>query len=502
LKSALNKGNSIYSSCSSNIAQPLTIHPFRMLNHLLSVALLFIHLQSGAYGYDPTWDSLDSRPLPAWYDGAKVGIFMHFGPYAVPGVGSEWFWSRWHNGDNEVCQFMKDNYRPNFSYQDFGPELKMEFFDANQFADLVKASGAKYFVFTTKHHDGFTNFPSPYTFGWNSVDVGPNRDVLGELRDAFKRHQDLHFGIYYSLFEWYNPMYLRDKANNFQTREYVKNKMLPEMKYLATHYKPDVWWSDGDWEANPEYFDSKEFLAWLYTYGPTNQTIVTNDRWGRGTAQKHGGFYSGPDRFNPGHKLDHKFENAFTIDLMSWGYRRNININSVMPIEKLVGIVAEIVSCNGNVLINVGPTKEGTICPIFQERLTQLGQWLAVNGEAIYDTKPFKYQNDSVSQTPQVWYTQKSDVVYAIALGWPDDDTLILGDVELTEQSTVELLGLSGQKLQFTKSGPNKTAIKFPSMSKFVQKCGKKCMPAYTLKLQSVSPRNHRAFDKIELELV
>ena len=149
---------------------------------------------------------------------------------------------------------MTANYPPKFTYQDFGSQLTMEFFDPNWFADVVTASGAKYLVFTSKHHDGFANFDSSYTFGWNSVSIGPNRDVvkvtwkirtkkrarfqllasIKDLKNAFQaKDPQFHFGIYYSLFEWLNPLYLKDKANKFQTREYVLNKMLPEMKQLA-----------------------------------------------------------------------------------------------------------------------------------------------------------------------------------------------------------------------------------------------------------------------------
>ena len=116
-----------------------------------------------SFAFDPDWASLDARPLPPWYDGAKVGIFMHFGPYAVPGFSSEWFWNAWHEGRPGTVEFMKDNYPPDFTYQDFGAELKMEFFNASQFAQLVKDSGAKlvpnlyqtmlifYFGFSTLH---------------------------------------------------------------------------------------------------------------------------------------------------------------------------------------------------------------------------------------------------------------------------------------------------------------------------------------------------------------
>ena len=209
-------------------------------------------------------------------------------------------------------------------------------------------------------------------------------------------------------------------------------------------------------------------------------------RWGRGTSQTHGGYYSGPDKYNPGHILKHKFENAFTVDGGSWGYRRNINIGDILSVEQLVATVAEIVSCNGNVLINVGPTKEGTIIPVFQERLTQLGQWLGVNGEAIYDTKPFKYQNDSMSKNPQVWYTSKAGSVYAISLGWPQDDVLQLGDVKATAQTKVTLLGYNAP-LEF-KQNSKTLAIQLPKMSSFVATCGKKCLPGLSFKLEKVTP--------------
>lgn len=114
---------------------------------------------------------------------------------------------------------MEDNYSPKFTYQDFGPELKMEFFNPDKIAQTVLDSGAKYLVFTSKHHDGFANFDSSYTFGWNSVSIGPGIDVLKHLKDAFlSQDPSFHFGIYYSLFEWLNPLYLRDKSHSFQTR--------------------------------------------------------------------------------------------------------------------------------------------------------------------------------------------------------------------------------------------------------------------------------------------
>ncbi|MEE6525040.1 hypothetical protein FKM82_024822, partial [Ascaphus truei] len=127
-------------------------------------------------------------------------------------------------------------------------------------------------------------------------------------------------------------------------------------------------------------------------------TVVTNDRWGTGCMCKHGGFYTCTDRYNPGHLLPHKWENCMTIDKSSWGYRRNALISELLTIEQLVQELVETVSCGGNLLLNIGPTSDGRIPVIFEERLKQMGQWLQINGEAIYSTKPWRAQNDSVTQ--------------------------------------------------------------------------------------------------------
>merc|ERR1711962_334774 len=222
--------------------------------HVLLVYLLPI----AAGQYTPDWPSIDSRPLPAWYDSAKVGIFMHWGPYSVPGVSSEWFWFQWNRrdpnnaGDMAIVKHMAAFYPPDFTYQQFGPQFRAEFFNATEWAELVQQSGAKYLVFTSKHHDGFSNWPSSRNFGWNSRDIGPKRDVIGELAEAFQ-HVDVRFGLYHSLFEWFNPLYLQDKSNNYTTQDFVKNKIGPELRELIHKYKPQVLWSDGEWEATDDY---------------------------------------------------------------------------------------------------------------------------------------------------------------------------------------------------------------------------------------------------------
>ncbi|XP_022080494.1 alpha-L-fucosidase-like [Acanthaster planci] len=397
----------------------------------------------GAVGkYEPNWASLDSRPLPPWYDEAKIGIFMHWGVFSVPSFGSEWFWWNWQGAhDAAYVNFMKQNYPPGFTYADFAPHFTTEFYDPKTFAEIVQASGAKYVVLTSKHHEGFTNWPSKYSWNWNSMDVGPKRDLVGELATAFRTYaKDVHFGLYHSLFEWFNPLYLQDKKGGFKAQEYVRDVALPELYEIIENYKPDVLWSDGDWEATADYWNSTEFLAWLYNSSPVNATVATNDRWGQGTSCKHGGYYTCHDRYNPGVLQKHKWENAMTIDRKSWGFRREAVLADYYDMEYLTKTLAETISCGGNLLMNIGPTHDGRIVPIFEERLRQMGTWLKVNGEAVYSTKPWVAQNDTM--TPGVWYTTKEGPVYAIVLDWPANNELDLGvPMGKVGQTKVSMLG-------------------------------------------------------------
>jgi alpha-L-fucosidase len=341
---------------------------------------------------------------------------------------------------------MKQNYRPDFTYADFAAMFTAEFYNPSQWADIFQAAGAKYVVLTSKHHEGFTNWPSKVSFNWNAMDVGPKRDLVGDLGKAIKAKPGMHFGLYHSMMDWYHPLYLEDKAGGWKTNKFPVEKSLPELHEIVNAYEPDIVWSDGDWEAPDSYWNSTGFLAWLYNESPVKSTVVTNDRWGGGVACHHGGYYTCSDRFNPGTLQKHKWENCMTIDRNSWGFRRNAAYADYLSIEELLGTLAPTVSCGGNLLINVGPTSAGIISPIFEERLRQLGEWLGVNGEAIYASKPWKAQNDTL--TKDIWYTStmsgSATTVYAIALSWPKGGMLSLGAVTPAPTTTVSLVGYPG----------------------------------------------------------
>ncbi|CAF1379570.1 unnamed protein product [Adineta steineri] len=422
----------------------------RLYNILIDLCLIFVFTHSS---YLPEWSSLDTRPLPNWYDQSKVGIFVHWGVFSVPSINPEaWMWWSW-KGDNpnpDTVAFMNKNYPPDWTYADFAPQFRAEFYDPNEWADIFAASGAKYVVLTSKHHEGYTMWPSKYSFNWNAMDVGPKRDLLGDLANAIRSRTNITFGLYHSMYEWFHPLYLEDKKNGFKTQFFPNMKTLPELKEIVETYKPSVIWSDGDWEAPDTYWNSTGFLAWLYNESPVKDTVVVNDRWGNGIPCNHGDFYTCSDHYNPGHLLTHKWENCFTIDKGSWGFRRTAKLGDFITIEELLKELVTTVSTGGNVLINVGPTSYGKIAPIFEERLRQMGSWLKVNGEAIYSSVPWKYQNDTINSN--VWYTSSKDgeSVYGSLLIWPNNTTEItLGAPVSSASTTVTLLGSNAGPLKW-----------------------------------------------------
>jgi len=272
-----------------------------------------------------------------------------------------------------------------------------------------------------------------------------------------------------------NPLFLNDKNNSYKTSEFVDFKTVPELYELVNNYEPQVIWSDGDWEAGSDYWKSKEFLTWLYNESPVKDTVVTNDRWGSETGCKHGGFFNCHDHYNPGVLQPHKWENAFTLDKQAWAYRIVAVESDFHTINELIDEVVQTVSCGGNVLLNVGPTKEGTIIPIMEERLLQLGQWLGVNGDAIYVTSPWKEaQNDTTTKT--VWYTAKPAQyqLYALVLedAWTamQRGTLLLDSVKIDDVKDVVNIGLLGyptSKLRWEVASSKGILVHLPALTQF-----------------------------------
>ncbi|XP_077338193.1 tissue alpha-L-fucosidase [Lithobates pipiens] len=427
-----------------------------------SLLVCLCALQSGvASRYTPDWDSIDKRPLPAWFDEAKFGIFLHWGVFSVPSFGSEWFWWNWRQEKSKsYVDFMTKNYPPGFSYADFAPQFTAEFFDPDAWAELFQRAGARYVVLTTKHHEGFTNWGSPVSWNWNAVDTGPHRDLVGDLGGALKK-RNLRYGLYHSLLEWFHPLYLLDKKNGFKTQYFVFSKTMPELYDLVTRYQPDLLWSDGDWESPDTYWNSTDFLAWLYNDSPVKDKVVVNDRWGSNCSCHHGGYYNCADKFSPSTLPDHKWEKCTSVDYYSWGYRRNMQLSQIMNEANIISDLVQTVSYGGNYLLNVGPSKEGLIMPIFQERLLNVGKWMDINGEAIYASKPWRVQRENT--TCSIWYTSKGSVVYGIFLTWPEGNQIKLVSPKASPNANVTMLGLTGE-LQWKPDPESGIIVQLPSI--------------------------------------
>jgi len=391
--------------------------------------------------YQPTWPSINSRPVPAWFEDAKFGIFIHWGLYSVPAFTkrdtyAEWYQKQLEGKKPEVVAFHNRTYGENFQYADFVRDFKAELFDAKEWVALFERAGAKYMNITSKHHDGFCLFPSPYAKYWNSVDVGPHRDLCGELRDACEGSA-VKFGVYHSLYEWYHPLYLKDPER------FALEHLHPMMKDLVERYEPHTLFTDGEWEQPHEVWHSREFLAWLYNDSRVRDFIVPNDRWGKGTREMQLGGnltteYSWQDFLakNPGQTRP--FEECRGIG-HSFGFNRAETCEDYLSPGELIELLVTLVSAGGNLLLNVGPAADGAIPAIMQERLLQVGDWLRVHGEGIYGSRRYK-----ISTQVGVWYTQKDNHIYIFLKKFPFG-TVVLENLPYAPAYAPELLGWKGE---------------------------------------------------------
>jgi alpha-L-fucosidase len=438
---------------------------------------------ASAQRIESSWESVDARPTPAWWSDAKFGIFIHWGVYSVPsfapkGEYAEWYWERLRKPAEagasprdaqiraETREFHARIYGGDFAYQDFAPHFTAELFDADKWAEIFQKAGAKYVVMVTKHHDGFALWPSreanaSWGRPWNSVDVGPKRDLVGELSAAVRR-RELEMGFYFSLYEWFNPLWLAGDTDAFVTRH-----LFPQFKDLVTRYSPSVIFSDGEWELPSEKWRAPELLAWLFNDSPVAKRVVVNDRWGGESRHRHGGYYTTEYGAGlPG--ATHAWEENRGLGF-SYGFNRTEDLGDYASGTQLLLTLIDTVSRGGNLLLNVGPTADGRIPVVMQDRLAFLGQWLKHNGEAIYGTRTFRdgaqwtagrrqevdtstnyrarYDVEAITLHPaagdarkEILFTRKGGTLYAIVTRYPEHK-LILRDLRLGKGAHVSLLG-------------------------------------------------------------
>ncbi len=361
-----------------------------------ALLLLFLFSTIQAQTYEANWQSLNQRKIPAWFHQSKFGIFIHWGVYAVPSYApviansgysyAEWYWYRLHEKQKDFVAFHDKNYGEGFSYQQFEPMFKAEMFNPEQWADIFKRSGAKYVVLTSKHHEGYCLWNSAeadrdWQRPWNAVTGTPHRDLLGDLTNAV-RAEGLKMGYYYSLYEWFNPLWQTDK------KKFVTDHMFPQFKDLVTKYKPSVIFSDGEWELSDTVWKSPELLAWLFNESPVKDEVVVDDRWGSNTRGKNPCTYA-TSEYGSGMDANVVWEENQGIG-HSYGYNRNEQLDDYKSSHDLVLMLCDIVSRGGNLLLDIGPTADGRIPVIMQQRLIDMGDWLKLYGDAIYETEAYK----------------------------------------------------------------------------------------------------------------
>jgi len=440
-----------------------------MKKSILTIVAIVTVMSVVAQKYQPTWESINSRPVPQWFEDVKFGIFIHWGVYSVPAwapasadIGvyakySEWYWWR-INEESKAGKLFRDYhnsmYGEQFKYQDFAPMFKAQHFDPAHWADVFKKAGARYVVLTSKHHEGFTLWPSEQSWNWNSVDIGPHRDLCGELTKAVK-DAGLHMGFYYSLYEWYNPLY----RNNIG--QYVDNHMMPQMKDLVNRYEPDIFWTDGEWDHPSETWKSTEFLAWLYNESPVKDRVAVNDRWGKETRGVHGGYFTTEyDLVHDGKGIgetDRPWEECRGIGT-SFGYNQIETLEHYMTSDALVDLLIEKVAAGGNLLLDVGPTADGRIPVIQQQRLLDMGEWMDINGEAIYGTR--KWEGSEMNKQDGIYFTKKGNDLYVLCTKFPERPISVKG---IKKAGEVSMPGFKG-KVSSRKSGDTLT-IAIPELT-------------------------------------
>jgi alpha-L-fucosidase len=362
------------------------------------IILLFqiVTFTASAQPYEANWASLNKRKIPAWFHQDKFGIFIHWGVYAVPAYApvipnsgdsyAEWYWNRLSQKNKTFLDFHAKNYGADFLYPQFESMFRAEMFNPSEWADVFKRSGARYVVLTSKHHEGYCLWNSAesdrsWNRPWNAVTGTPKRDLLGDLSTAV-RSEGLKMGYYYSLYEWFNPIWLSDK------KKYVTDHMLPQFKDLVTKYKPSVIFSDGEWDLPDTAWQSEKLLAWLFNESPVAKDVVVNDRWGKNTRHKNTGATYTTSEYGSGMDASIVWEESQGIG-HSYGYNRNEKLDDYKTSRELILLLCDIVARGGNLLLDIGPAADGRIPVIMQQRLVDMGDWLKINGEAIYETEAY-----------------------------------------------------------------------------------------------------------------
>jgi alpha-L-fucosidase len=444
-----------------------------------------------------SWDSLNQHAIPEWFQDAKLGIYAHWGVYSVPAYGNEWYpRNMYRKGSGTYKHHVAKYGDPSkFGYKDFVPRFTAEKFDADAWADLYARAGAKFAGPVAEHHDGFSMWASKVN-RWSVGGMGPKRDITGELVKALRQHgikiiTSFHhaFNIqgYYTTSEGWDtadPAYA-DLYGQFEDQTLAHDRWLIKLKEVIDAYQPDQIWFDFGLQKVPDDY-KRRMVAYYYNH---------EARWGKpviitrkGTHLPDGVGVLDIERGKMSGMGKELWQTDDSVATNSWCHVEGLKLK---PTVELVHELIDIVSKNGVLLLNISPKADGTIPDDQREQLLAIGDWLRVNGEAIYATRPWKFhgegphlfdrgrglgriKQDQVTFVAQdIRYTQSKDgeTLYAIALGLPEG-SLTLTAVKVNQagpNAIVSMLG--GQGLKYSVNAKGQLVIEVPAMSQATAPC-------------------------------
>jgi alpha-L-fucosidase len=469
--------------------------------------LEMVKKESTAGPFQPDWQSLSHYEAPEWYKDAKFGIFIHWGVYSVPAFGNEWYPRQMYLEGSEVNKHHLSTYGPltTSGYKDFIPKFKAEKFDPQAWAKLFKEAGARYVVPVFEHHDGFAMYDSQLS-DWTAKKMGPKRDVGGELAAAV-REQGLHFGASSHRIEhdWFmgggrkqnsdinDPKYADFYGPAHPTVGTVGDLLSEDWTYVSPAYAQD--WVARNAEIVQKYHPELIFFDWWIGQPSVRPYLAEFAAYYYNESSKHGPVgiinyklvdmekHSGVldiERGQTSNILPTAWQTDTSVSNRSWGYIENDTFKTPAFI---VQQLADVVSKNGNLLLNIGPRADGTIPDEVQKVLLDVGAWLKINGDAIYGTRPWTsfgegptetkagsfHDTDSAQYTPQDFrFTTRNGDLYAIEMAWPAHGEAVIGSLKKGIAGTrsishVTLLGYS-KELTFEQK-PDGLHIQVPAVA-------------------------------------
>jgi alpha-L-fucosidase len=438
--------------------------------------------------YQADWETLRKYQLPQWYKDAKFGIFIHWGALSVTGMVNEWYPRNMYQQKDPAFQAHIQKYgtQDKVGYKDLIPQFTAAKWDPADWARLFKQAGARYVVPVAEHHDGYALYDSGLS-DWTAVKVGPHRDIIGDLSRAV-RSEGLHFGTSFHRAEhdWFfdggrtfrsdvnDPKYaslygpahawLQDPNQvlmndwTYVSPEFT-NDWLARAAEIVEKYKPDLFYFDW-WAGQPNYRrNMTRFAAFYYNFSAQNNipgVINIKDY----ALDWHAGARDFERGMKEGIETEH-WQTDTSISNISWGYLEHDEFKtSGFIIDQLIDIVSK----NGNLLLNIGPRPDGTIPDEVRNTLLEIGAWLGQNGDAIYDTTPwrvfgegptkvkpgFGHDKDTQAYTSADFrFTKKANDIFAIGMAWPTDGKAVIHALGSSHEAAalhitaVELLGSS-----------------------------------------------------------